>query len=351
MQLRLHANATTTPKMRAYIQQSGKSVAELAKELGRSETTIRRWRKRNSQFDRPHTPHNLPISLSDLEEALVVELRQSLALSLDDITEVMNRCVNPKLSRSAIHRCLKRYGISGRTKKQVQEKAGKFDVDRPLGFIHLDIKYLPPLRRQRAYVFVAIDRATHFVYVEIHRNRRAATAHDFLMRFIETFPYPIHTILTDNGSEWTDRFAVDKKDKPVDKPSGKHPVDRLCHRHEIKHKLTRPFRPQTNGLVERFNRRIGEHLNRLPKNRAGKNKRFTDHDERDAYIIAFVENYNRTRLRCLGYKAPIELLNNLTGHNMQTGVAGIHRPTGVALGGGMDPGDKHRGDSVCEESA
>ena len=55
MEMRLHANAATTPKTRAYIQSSGTSVAELAGELGVSETTVRRWRKRTSTADRSHS--------------------------------------------------------------------------------------------------------------------------------------------------------------------------------------------------------------------------------------------------------------------------------------------------------
>ena len=108
MELSLHANATTTPKVRTYIQRSRKPVADLAIELGVSETTIRRWRERTSVIDRSHAPKTLTTSLSALEEALVCELRTKLQLPLDDITEVMRRCVNAKLSRSAIHRCLKR---------------------------------------------------------------------------------------------------------------------------------------------------------------------------------------------------------------------------------------------------
>ena len=120
--------------------------------------------------------------------------------------------------------------------------------------------------------------------------------------------------------QWTDRFAVDKKNKPKGKPSGEHPVDRLCAENGISHKLTRPFRPQTNGMVERFNRRIGEHFNRLPKGRAGAQRRFDNHQEREDYILEFVANYNRTRLKCLGYKAPLEVLSNPPGPYMTTGV-------------------------------
>jgi len=158
------------------------------------------------------------------------------------------------------------------------EAAGRRLPDRcPGRFIHVDVKYLPPLNRRRSYAYVAIDRATRFVYLEILPNRRAETAAAFLERFLNRFPLTVHRILTDNGSEFTDRFAVDKKDKPHDKPSGAHPFDRACARHAIAHRLTRPFRPQTNGMVERFNRRLAEHLDRVPQNRAAHHRRFVDH--------------------------------------------------------------------------
>ncbi len=135
----------------------------------------------------------------------------------------------------------------------------------------------------------------------------------------------MHTILTDNGSEFTDRFAVDKKGKPNGRPSGQHPFDRACASHAITHRLTKPFRPQTNGMVERFNRRIGEHLARVPQNRAAHHRRFHDHAERDVYLYRFVADYNHTRLRCLDYQAPAELLAKLAGHNTQAGVLLGHK--------------------------
>ena len=84
MELSLHANATTTPKVRGYIQRSRKPVADLAAELGVSETTIRRWRERTTVADRSHVPKLLTISLSAMEETLVCELRTKLQLPLDD---------------------------------------------------------------------------------------------------------------------------------------------------------------------------------------------------------------------------------------------------------------------------
>jgi transposase len=316
MELNLHANATTTPKVRAYIQRSRSSVAELAAELGVSETTIRRWRGRTSVADRPHTPKRLATKLLPLEETLICELRSRLQLPLDDIVEVMQRCINGNISRSATHRCLRRHGLNQRAKPD-RPAVGTFEQT-TVGFIHVDLKHLPALQKHKSYAFVAIDRATRYVYLEIHPNRDANTAAGFLRRFLAHFPHRVHTILTDNGSEFTDRFAVDLKGKPPDRPSGQHPFDRVCTGHDIDHRLTRPYRPQTNGLVERFNRRIAEAIGREPKRGSG-HRHFLSRQDRDVFLYRFVHDYNRTRLKCLGYLAPSEALANLPGPNTCAG--------------------------------
>jgi hypothetical protein len=112
----------------------------------------------------------------------------------------------------------------------------------------------------------------------------------------------------------TDRFAVDMKGKPEGKPSRNHPFDRVCAEEDIEHRLTKPFRPQTNGLVERFNRRIAEAIGRERK-RGIAHRLFASHADRDAFLERFVHDYNHTRLKCLGYLAPKQALANLPGHN------------------------------------
>lgn len=315
MLTKLHANATTTPKTRAYIRSSKASVAALCEELGITANTVNRWRNRDSFEDRSHRPHHLQTNLDAVEEEIAVELRTRLQLSLDDTLEVMKRCLRPSISRSGLHRCLKRHGVSARPKGPKPSSA-RFEAAEPLGFIHIDLKHLTALGGQRSFAFVAIDRATRFVYVEVLQDRKASTAAAFLERFLESMPAKVHTVLTDNGSEFTDRFAVDKPGKPEDRPSGDHPFDRVCTTHCIKHVLIRPFRPQTNGLVERFNRRLGEAIAaKRAINRNQRKNRFASHKERNTFIATFVDNYNNTRLRCLNYTAPRELLLNLTGHN------------------------------------
>jgi transposase-like protein len=152
MQLRLHANATTTPRTRAYIQKSRASHAALARELGIHPRTVARWKTRQDVADRSTRPHRLATTISEWEEALIVELRRSLALPLDDILEAMRRCLNPKLSRSGIHRCLQRHGLSARLTPD-KAPAVTFQTDAPAGFIHVDVKYLPPLGRRRSYAY------------------------------------------------------------------------------------------------------------------------------------------------------------------------------------------------------
>jgi transposase InsO family protein len=66
----------------------------------------------------------------------------------------------------------------------------------------------------------------------------------------------VHTVLTDNGKEFTDRFCATGERKPT----GGHAVDQVCAQAGVEHRLIPPRRPQTNGMVERFNGRISEVL-------------------------------------------------------------------------------------------
>ena len=85
MKINLHANATTTPKSRAYIQQSTRSDRGLPRELAVTVNTVLRWRKRSDVMGRSHTPDRLHIVLTPAQEAVVVYLRQTVLLSLDDL--------------------------------------------------------------------------------------------------------------------------------------------------------------------------------------------------------------------------------------------------------------------------
>jgi transposase-like protein len=95
MHLRLHANATTTPRTRAYIQKSQAGNAALARELGIHSRTVARWKNRQEVVDRSTRPHRLTTAMTQWEEALIVELRRGLALPLDDILKACGAASTP----------------------------------------------------------------------------------------------------------------------------------------------------------------------------------------------------------------------------------------------------------------
>ncbi|MFA5904344.1 MAG: hypothetical protein WC836_10455 [Desulfobacula sp.] len=113
MKIHLHKNAKTTPAQRAFIRASiDLDTAELALKLGISQTTVRKWKKRTSVYDRPHIPHKIPSVLTPLQEILVILTRLCLRPGLDDLHHIVRRFIHPGYARSSLNRCLKRYHIS-----------------------------------------------------------------------------------------------------------------------------------------------------------------------------------------------------------------------------------------------
>ncbi|MDG4868804.1 IS481 family transposase, partial [Guyparkeria sp. 1SP6A2] len=163
MNVQLHALATTTPKVRRYIQEQpvNRSHESIARELGVDATTVKRWRYRDSVEDGSHTAKRLQTTLNPLQEWLVVELRKTLLLTLDDLLVVTREYINPEVSRSGLDRCLRRHGVN-RLRDLLPETEPKPSPKRfkdyEPGYLHIDIKYLPqmPDESRRRYLFVAI---------------------------------------------------------------------------------------------------------------------------------------------------------------------------------------------------
>jgi len=188
MNIRLHKNATTTPVIRRFIQESGLSERKLAEKFGISRLTVRRWKKRDSVEDRSHRPHRMRTTLTPEQEIVVVELRKTLLLPLDDLLVVVREFINPKVSRSGLDRCLRRHGVSNLKELIPQDEKNepkkKTFKDYEPGYVHIDVKYLPQMPDRR-YLFVAIDRASRWVYLEIFPDKSAVSARVFLEGLIE----------------------------------------------------------------------------------------------------------------------------------------------------------------------
>lgn len=107
MEIKLHANATTTPRIRRYLQQSDKSDRELAVELGISVTTVRRWRNRDQVSDNHTAPKVIHKAMRQEQVALVNALRDILGAPLDDLLLMVNDVLGIAVSRATLNRYLK----------------------------------------------------------------------------------------------------------------------------------------------------------------------------------------------------------------------------------------------------
>tara|TARA_B100000700_G_C14849701_1_gene763335 strand:- start:26 stop:1015 length:990 start_codon:yes stop_codon:yes gene_type:complete len=306
MDIKLHKQATTTPKIRAEIQSAPSSItdSELARQYGVATATIRRWRYRDDVHDRSHTRHNLLATLTPEQEEVLIAAREFLRLGLDDLLVVAREFLNPRLSRSGLHRMLKRREVPTLAELARQDAGGdekpphKPFKDYEPGFVHIDIKHLPqmPDERQKRYLYVAIDRATRWVYLEIRRSQSTKDAQAFMKQVEQKAPFKIRTVLTDNAKCFTDRFTRAGERKP----SGNHDFDQECQLHGIEHRLIKPGRPQTNGMVERFNGRISDVL---------ATRRYTSSEDLEQTLKRYTWLYNRhIPQKVLHHQSPIEIM-------------------------------------------
>ena len=108
----LHGCAATTHAVRAAIQRSQASIAELSRTYGLNPKTVAKWKKRVGVDDAPMGPKERRSSvLSKQEEALAVAFRRHTLLPLDDCLYALQATI-PHLTRSSLHRCFQRHDIS-----------------------------------------------------------------------------------------------------------------------------------------------------------------------------------------------------------------------------------------------
>lgn len=248
----LHSNAKTTPKIRQEIAESGLSIAKLAKKYNLNPKTVVKWKNRSDFVDKKAGPAKPKSSLSEREQAIICEFRRVTKLPLDDVFIALKDKI-PALSRSNLYRCLKRHDLGRLEVEKTAKKERKNFKNYEVGYLHIDICTLHT-KAGKAYLFLAIERSSRYVYAEIYDDMTMKTSCLFLQNIIADFPCKIHTILTDNGAQFTYKLLQ----KHLQPRSKIHPFDALCFEHKIEHRLTKFRSPQTNGLVERMNRTIKE---------------------------------------------------------------------------------------------
>ncbi|GGT56186.1 IS481 family transposase [Streptomyces kurssanovii] len=315
-----HRNARLTVHGRRLLVdrvRSGRPVAHVAAEMGISRTTAHKWVRRfaaegdsglRDRSSRPGTtPHRTP---TDTEAC---RLRQERKLGPARIGPILG------LPASTVHRILTRHGLNRlcHLDRPTGQIIRRYERDRPGELVHVDVKKPGPIpdgggwrlhgraearaarpesRRTTGfdYIHSAVDDHTRLAYSEIHPDEKAVTCAAFLRRAAAFFAAHgidrIERVLTDNA--WSYRKSALWQQALTDLgATGKR---------------TRPYRPQTNGKVERFNRTLLDEWAYI--------RPCTSNDQRTSALADFLHTYNHHRCHtALSGHPPINRVNNASG--------------------------------------
>ncbi len=290
----LHSSATTTARTRAEFRSSEESVATLARRHSVNPKTVAKWRTRDCTDDLPMGPRQRKSTvLTPLEEAAIVAFRVQTHLPLDEVFVALKPSI-PTLTRSTLHRCLKRHGVS-RLPRPARERRGRFK-SYEIGYFHIDVCEVR-VEQGKAHLFVAVDRTSKFAFARLYRRATTLTSVAFLKALIRAVPYRIHTILTDNGIQFADAGKPRRYGFP-------HPFGRLCRARGIEHRLTKPYHPWTNGQVERMIRTLKEATVRTYY--------YETYRQLRRHIADYLAAYNFAKhLKALRWKTPHETIQAL----------------------------------------
>jgi transposase InsO family protein len=327
-----HANAALTPRARLrlarLIVDEGWPVARAAERYDVSWPTAARWADRYRQAgeagmaDRSSRPHRCPARTPAPTVRRIVHLRWKQRLGPVEIGSRLG------LPASTVHAVLVRCRLNrlSHLDRVTGEPIRRYEHDRPGAMLHVDVKKLGNIpdgggwryvgriqgelhrsataartgHRDRhrgprigtAFVHTVIDDHSRVAYAEIHDDETAATAIAVLRRAVAWFTargVHVERVLSDNGSAYRSHAWRD-----------------ACAELGIRPKKTRPYRPQTNGKIERFHRTLaaGWAFARLFP---------TEHARRKA-LPAWLHQYNHHRPHtAIGNVPPITRLTNLPG--------------------------------------
>ena len=290
-----HARATTTPRVRKEIQSSKESISFLAKQYGITYNTVKKWKESDAIIDSSCGNKTRRSILSELEEQAICTLRKTTLLSLDDCYIALKDEI-PSLTRSNLHRCLQRNNLSRLTDllPEKEKRERKSFKEYHLGYVHIDIADIN-LQSGKYYLFVAIERLSKMVYIKLCKDKTLDTTVSFLKATINYFPFKIHRLLTDNGTQFTYK-GMNITLRPKNK---RHPFKKLCQTNGISHRETKFRHPWTNGQVERFNRTI--------KESTIKKHHYSSFEEIDKHINLYLNAYNYAKkLKTIKFLTPIE---------------------------------------------
>lgn len=326
-----HANAALTPlhrlKLARLVVDQGWPIARAAERYDVSWPTAKRWADRYRRLgpagmtDASSRPHHSPRATPAPVVRKIVHLRWKQRLGPVQIADRVG------LAPSTVHKVLVRCRLNRLTHvdRATGEPVRRYEHDHPGSLLHQDVKKLGNIpdgggwrflgrqagdqnriaTRNRTgvsnayrkpkvgtcFVHTVIDDHTRLAYAECHDDETAATAAAVLARAVAWFAIRgviVERVLTDNGSCYRSHLWRD-----------------TCAELGVTPKRTRPYRPQTNGKIERFHRTMADGW--------AFKKLYRSENARRAALAGWLHEYNHHRPHtAIGGSAPITRLTNLT---------------------------------------
>lgn len=234
-------------------------------------------------------------------EEQVKELRER-GSNRYEIAEVLKKKHGEKaLTPSGVYKLLKRLGMNRLHQKQREEKR-KIIKERMGQLGHIDTyylsKYIVAGEVSKLYVVAVMDDYSRVTWAEVIQGIDSLNVMFGAMRCFmmlkSSYGIEFEEVLRDNGSEFGNRSVKDKS---------KHPFERLLTEMGIKHRNTKPYRPQTNGKIERFWKTLYEDLIQ--------DTDFSSIGELKDELFQYLAYYNHERHHQAINCKPIEMLKNL----------------------------------------
>jgi len=313
----MHGNARLTPVGRLTLVmriESGRPVAHAAAEMGISRATAYKWWRRWQMeglaglADRSSRPRRSPRRTAAEVEAAIGQLRQELKLGPVRIGWRLG------VPASTVHRVLVRLGLNRLCwlDRPTGRVIRRITTNRCGELVHMDVKKLGRIpdgggwrvlglatangsRQHRGlgygYLHTALDGHSRLAYTELLGDERAETTAQFWSRadrFFAAHGITVEAVLTDNGPNYRSHVLASALD-------------------DIEHRFTRPYRPQTNGKVERFHRTLADEWAYV--------RPYNSEAERTEALDTWLHTYNHHRHHSALGGPPVTRVDNVPGQH------------------------------------
>ena len=273
---------STTEVVRLAIQQSPESLRVLARRFGIDPKTVAKWKARSGVCDLPRGPKPGRHSrLTAEEQDIIVRFREHTLLPLDDCLYALQAHI-PHLTRSGLHRCLQRHGISRLVDRQ-GEMAAADPVSPAPGELHIDLAQVHS-RDGVHYLFNAIEQASKFAFVRMVTAGDDRDAAGFLTLLTRRSPFRIDRVVTHDAQPFVGDIAANA-------------FGRVCAQLGIEHRRASTLHPWSRNRSARIRRMLADDIT------------FASESYLATLVEGLVRTYNfQRRLKTLRGKTPYEFL-------------------------------------------